>query len=117
MTRAEGRHGSAANLSGTDDSAGDDRNHSVRLQDSEFGPRLTPACVTPTAVHGDTWIGLKTISADLRRRLYRRAASRRGSPIRVAVTGTKVSPPIDKTLALLGREATLRRLDAALARL
>jgi glutamyl-tRNA synthetase len=36
-------------------------------------------------------------------------------PIRVAVSGTKVSPPIDKTLALLGREATLQRLDAALA--
>lgn len=35
-------------------------------------------------------------------------------PIRVAITGTKVSPPIDKTLALLGRETTLRRLDAAL---
>jgi glutamyl-tRNA synthetase len=36
-------------------------------------------------------------------------------PLRVAVTGTKVSPPIDKTLALLGRETTLQRIDAALA--
>jgi glutamyl-tRNA synthetase len=35
-------------------------------------------------------------------------------PIRVAVTGTKVSPPIDKTLELLGRERTLSRIDAAL---
>ena len=37
-------------------------------------------------------------------------------PVRVAVTGTAVSPPIDATLALLGRERTLARLDAVLAR-
>jgi glutamyl-tRNA synthetase len=37
-------------------------------------------------------------------------------PVRVAVTGTAVSPPIDATLALLGRERTLARLDAALTR-
>jgi glutamyl-tRNA synthetase len=36
-------------------------------------------------------------------------------PVRVAVTGTAVSPPIDATLALLGRDRTLARLDAALA--
>jgi len=35
-------------------------------------------------------------------------------PLRVAVTGTAVSPPIDATLALLGRERALARLDAAL---
>jgi glutamyl-tRNA synthetase len=38
-------------------------------------------------------------------------------PIRVAVSGTAVSPPIDQTLALLGRERTLARLDAALSRI
>jgi glutamyl-tRNA synthetase len=37
-------------------------------------------------------------------------------PVRVAVTGTAVSPPIDATLALLGRERSLARLDAALGR-
>lgn len=36
-------------------------------------------------------------------------------PIRVAVTGTPVSPSIDDTLVLLGRDATLARLDAAVA--
>ena len=36
-------------------------------------------------------------------------------PLRVAVTGSSVSPPIDATLALLGRERALARLDAALA--
>jgi len=37
-------------------------------------------------------------------------------PLRVAVTGTAVSPPIDVTLALLGRERALARLEATLTR-
>jgi glutamyl-tRNA synthetase len=36
-------------------------------------------------------------------------------PLRVAVTGGTVSPPIDATLALLGSQRTLARLDKALA--
>jgi len=36
-------------------------------------------------------------------------------PVRVAVSGGPVSPPIDVTLALLGRDKTLQRLDRALA--
>lgn len=35
-------------------------------------------------------------------------------PLRVAVAGRAVSPPIDVTLTLLGREKTLKRLDVAL---
>jgi glutamyl-tRNA synthetase len=35
-------------------------------------------------------------------------------PVRVAVSGNTVSPPIDITLELLGRERTLTRIDAAL---
>jgi len=35
-------------------------------------------------------------------------------PLRVAVTGAGVSPPIDMTLRLLGRERTLARIDRAL---
>jgi glutamyl-tRNA synthetase len=35
-------------------------------------------------------------------------------PLRVAVTGSAVSPPIDVTLELLGRTRALERLDAAL---
>lgn len=38
-------------------------------------------------------------------------------PIRIAVTGTAVSPPIDITLGLLGREKTLQRLDRLLQRM
>jgi glutamyl-tRNA synthetase len=36
-------------------------------------------------------------------------------PIRVAVSGTTVSPPIDVTLEVLGREKTLERIDRAIA--
>jgi glutamyl-tRNA synthetase len=36
-------------------------------------------------------------------------------PVRVAVAGVAVSPPIDMTLALLGRERTLTRMDAVLS--
>ncbi|MFN8131408.1 MAG: glutamate--tRNA ligase [Solirubrobacteraceae bacterium] len=37
-------------------------------------------------------------------------------PLRVALAGTTVSPGIFETVALLGREESLRRIDAALAR-
>ena len=37
-----------------------------------------------------------------------------GQPIRVAITGGSVSPPIDVTLFLVGRERTLARLDHAI---
>ena len=36
-------------------------------------------------------------------------------PLRVAVAGSPISPPIDVTLALLGRTRTLSRIDAALS--
>jgi glutamyl-tRNA synthetase len=38
-----------------------------------------------------------------------------GQPVRVAVTGGTTSPPIDITLALVGRERSLRRLAQALS--
>jgi glutamyl-tRNA synthetase len=37
-----------------------------------------------------------------------------GQPVRVAVTGGPVSPPIDVTVSLVGRERTLERLDRAI---
>jgi glutamyl-tRNA synthetase len=36
-------------------------------------------------------------------------------PLRVALTGNTISPPIDLTLELLGRERSMARLDAALS--
>ncbi|MDX1455903.1 MAG: glutamate--tRNA ligase, partial [Gammaproteobacteria bacterium] len=35
-------------------------------------------------------------------------------PIRVAVAGKGVSPPIDITLELLGKDKTLERIDTAI---
>lgn len=53
--------------------------------------------------------------------LIRRLASERGKklvdyaqPVRVALTGTTISPPLFPVLALLGREAVLERLDHVL---
>jgi glutamyl-tRNA synthetase len=40
-----------------------------------------------------------------------------GAPLRVAVTGRTVGPPMYESLELLGREETLRRLRAARDRL
>ncbi|AYY12548.1 glutamate--tRNA ligase [Actinobacteria bacterium YIM 96077] len=37
-------------------------------------------------------------------------------PVRVAVTGRRVSPPLFESLVLLGRERTLSRIDSALVR-
>ncbi len=39
------------------------------------------------------------------------------SPIRVAISGKKVTPPLFDMILALGRETTLRRLDEAIARL
>ena len=39
------------------------------------------------------------------------------APVRVATTGRAVGPPLFESLALLGRDITLARLDAALAKL
>ena len=38
-----------------------------------------------------------------------------GQPLRVAVTGGPVSPPIDVTLWLVGQERTIRRMDHAIS--
>ena len=49
--------------------------------------------------------------------IARRAAKPREvyQPLRVALTGTTISPGIFESVALLGREETLRRIDRALA--
>jgi glutamyl-tRNA synthetase len=49
--------------------------------------------------------------------LERRALKPRAvyQPVRVAISGTTISPGIFESVALLGREETLRRIDAALA--
>jgi glutamyl-tRNA synthetase len=39
------------------------------------------------------------------------------APVRVAVTGRSVGPPLFESLEVLGRDETLRRVQAAVARL
>ena len=55
---------------------------------------------------------------------FRQLAEQRGvklgnllQPLRVAATGSTVSPPLFETLALIGQDRTLRRLDAALEKI
>jgi glutamyl-tRNA synthetase len=38
-------------------------------------------------------------------------------PLRVAISGSSISPPIDATLALLGRDTVLKRIDQAVQRI
>ena len=45
---------------------------------------------------------------------YQLKLGKLAQPIRVAVCGKTASPPIDVTLALLGQERTLARLDRAI---
>jgi glutamyl-tRNA synthetase len=63
-------------------------------------------------------------SADVIEQRCRQAAERAGmkageffTPIRVAVTGRAISPPLFASLELLGRERSLARIDAALEKL
>jgi glutamyl-tRNA synthetase len=37
------------------------------------------------------------------------------APVRVAISGSGVTPPLGETLAALGRESTLKRIDRCLA--
>jgi glutamyl-tRNA synthetase len=46
-----------------------------------------------------------------------RALGKAQAPIRVAVTGKRVGPPLFESLEVLGRDETLRRISAALERL
>jgi glutamyl-tRNA synthetase len=65
----------------------------------EFDPETLEAALSPLPDRLDTKPG----------RLFQ--------PIRVAITGTSVSPGIFESLAVLGREESLARIDAAIARL
>jgi glutamyl-tRNA synthetase len=61
--------------------------------------------------------GVPEIERALQAVLERRGSKPRDvyQPLRVAVAGTTVSPGIFETLAVLGRDESLRRIDAALA--
>jgi glutamyl-tRNA synthetase len=80
----------------------------------------------PAAVLDDVIAGCETIewAADAIEAVVRDAAERHGlkvkdaqAPVRVAVTGRSVGPPLWESMALLGRDRALHRLRAARDRL
>ena len=64
-------------------------------------PAFEPAAIEPVFRSAAEALGL--------------AMGKVAQPVRVALTGNTVSPPIHELVALLGREATLARLDRAIA--
>ncbi|APG05160.1 glutamate--tRNA ligase [Luteibacter rhizovicinus DSM 16549] len=62
---------------------------------------------TPEAIHG----AVERVAASLELGMGKVAA-----PLRVAMTGTQVSPSIEHTIYLAGREGAISRIDEALAR-
>ena len=63
---------------------------------------------TVEAVHGALQATSETMGVGL---------GKIAQPLRVAITGTQVSPSIDHTVFLAGREQALARIDAALLRI
>ncbi len=85
---------------------------------------LTPEISGALAKLRGELVRIETFSTEAVKSAFERVLEEEGlklgklaQPARVAVTGGTVSPGIFETLGLLGREAAVRRLDAALARI
>ncbi|MBK8964879.1 MAG: glutamate--tRNA ligase [Candidatus Competibacteraceae bacterium] len=85
------------------------------------GKNLTAVAAAPLGRLRETLAALPEWRAEPIHDAVKRSAEQEGlalgkvaQPLRVAVSGTAVSPPIDITLALLGRAKTLARIDRAL---
>ncbi len=83
---------------------------------------LKPEAVEPLGDMLENFRTLPDWSGEAIHRIVRETAELRGlklgkvaQPLRVAVCGGAVSPPIDVTLELLGRERTIRRMERAIA--
>jgi glutamyl-tRNA synthetase len=83
---------------------------------------LRPVVLEPLAALRERLAGLETWAAGpIHEAIVEVAESaglglgKLGQPVRVAVSGRSVSPPFDVTLALIGKERVLTRLDRALA--
>ena len=82
---------------------------------------LTAAAETPLRIVGEALAAVLEWRAESIHAAVNRVADESGlalgkvaQPLRVAVSGTAVSPPIDTTLELLGRRKTLARIERAL---
>ena len=79
----------------------------VRVAGRHTAKRLDHRCVSRSALEqiATTLDGL-AVAAGLNR-------TKGWQPVRAAVTGSNVSPPLPESLALLGRDRTVARLRAA----
>ena len=84
--------------------------------DAEAEVNLAAALEVLRAVEPFDAAGLETALTDLVARLETKPG-RLYQPLRVAITGTTVSPGIFESLAALGRAEALERVETALARL
>ena len=96
--------------------------HEIELSEKAARKILRPVVREPLAAARAALAGLaEWTAADIHAGIAQTAEAQEigfgklGQPLRVAVTGGAVSPPIDTTLCLAGRERTLERLDVALA--
>jgi glutamyl-tRNA synthetase len=99
-------------------------NEVEHLDEKAARQHLKPAIAAPLA---EVRVGLAALTEWRRDRIHEVVAGvatdtglgfgKIGQPLRVAVTGGTVSPPIDVTLELVGRERVLSRLDRALAQI
>ncbi|MEI2781292.1 MAG: glutamate--tRNA ligase [Candidatus Competibacter sp.] len=88
------------------------------------GKNLTALAEAPLRQLREAFAALPEWRAEPIHEAVKKAAEERGlalgkvaQPLRVAVSGTAVSPPIDITLELLGRAKTLARIERALRRI
>ncbi|MDH3259516.1 MAG: glutamate--tRNA ligase [Acidimicrobiia bacterium] len=88
-----------------------------KVMETETTPSALDAAIDRLTAVGE-WVAAD-IEAELRAMLDElELNARKGlQPIRVATTGSTVSPPLFETLEVLGREVTLHRLRAARAKL
>ena len=84
----------------------------MRKMGAAFSGNLTLAAASLEAVAPDAW------TADRLLETLRGVAESHGlklgelmQPIRVALTGSTVSEPVNELLAIVGREASLRRIN------
>ena len=100
------------------------RESSGIYDDAAVAKHLTAAAVAPLQDARTRLAALATWSADAVSQALHATAEALGlgmgkvaQPMRVAITGTQVSPDIAHTVYLAGRDEALARIDAALARI
>jgi glutamyl-tRNA synthetase len=94
----------------------------LRVDDAATSSVLTPEAGPALAAARDALLGLPEWTTESIERAMRAALvdglglkpKHAFGPVRVAVTGRRVSPPLFESIELLGRERTLARLNAAL---